>query len=68
MESGDLVRFRQERYTGWDGSLGARIPDGSHTLADLRQRVEEDRFNPHPRSGRQELLELIVNRHIERTR
>jgi xylose isomerase len=68
MESGDLARFRRERYAGWEGPLGTRILDGSHTLADLRNRVEEDGLDPHPRSGRQELLELIVNRHIEKAR
>ncbi|HEY5109889.1 MAG TPA: xylose isomerase [Acidimicrobiales bacterium] len=68
VESGELARFRQERYAGWDGPLGARILDGSHTLVDLRHRVEEDGLDPYPRSGRQELLEQIVNRHIERTR
>ena len=68
VESGDLDRFRQQRYAGWDGPLGARILDGSHTLADLRRRVEEDGLDPAPRSGRQELLEQVVNRHIERAR
>ena len=68
LESGDLTRFRQERYAGWDGPLGSRILDGSHALGDLRRLVEEDGLDPHPRSGRQELLELIVNRHIERIR
>lgn len=68
VESGDLDRFRRKRYAGWDGPLGARILDGSHTLADLRRRVTEDGLDPTPRSGRQELLEQVVNRHIERAR
>jgi xylose isomerase len=68
VETGELARFRHERYAGWDGPLGARILDGSHTLVDLRARVDEDGIDPSPRSGRQELLEQIVNRHIERAR
>ena len=68
LESGDLARFRQERYAGWEGPLGTGILDGSHSLVDLRHRMEEDQLDPHPRSGRQELLESTVNRHIERTR
>jgi xylose isomerase len=68
LESGDLARFRTERYAGWEGPLGARILDGSHSLVDLRTRVEDDGLDPSPRSGRQELLEHIVNRHIERAR
>jgi xylose isomerase len=67
-ETGELARFRHERYAGWDGPLGARILDGSHTLVDLRDRVDEDGIDPSPRSGRQELLEQIVSRHIERAR
>ena len=68
VESGDLTRFRRERYAGWEGPLGARILDGSHSLVDLRRRVEEDGLDPSPGSGRQELLEQVVNRHIERIR
>ena len=68
VESGDLARFRQDRYAGWNGPLGSQILDGSHSLVDLRLLVEEDQLDPHPRSGRQELLERTVNRHIERTR
>ena len=68
VEAGELARFRHERYAGWDGPLGARILDGSHTLVDLRDRVDEGGIDPSPRSGRQELLEQIVNRHIERAR
>jgi xylose isomerase len=64
--SGDLATCREERYAGWDGPLGARILDGSHTLVDLTGRVEEDGLDPTPRSGRQELMEQVVNRHIER--
>ena len=45
------------------GSWTARV-----TLADLRTRVEDDGLDPTPRSGRQELLEHVVNRHVERAR
>lgn len=68
MDSGDLANFRQERYADWDGPLGVRILDGSRSLGDLRRRVEEYGLDPRPRSGRQELLEQIVNRNIERIR
>jgi xylose isomerase len=68
LESGDLARFREERYAGWEGPLGARILDGSHSLVDLRSRVDDDGLDPSPRSGGQELLEHMVNGHIERAR
>jgi xylose isomerase len=68
LDSGDLSGPRAERYAGWDGPLGTRILDGGATLADLRDRALAGSVDPRPDSGRQELLEGIVNRHVERAR
>ena len=68
LESGDLARFRSERYAGWDGPSGASILDGTATLASLHERVTAEALAPVPRSGRQELLEHVVSRHVERVR
>jgi xylose isomerase len=68
LESGDLADFRTERYAGWDGPLGTSVLDGSATLASLREVVLAGGLDPAPRSGRQELLEQVVNRHVERAR
>ena len=68
LESGDLARFRSERYAGWEGPLGTSILDGTATLASLRDRVTAGGPDPEPASGRQELLEHVVNRHVERAR
>jgi xylose isomerase len=68
LEAGDLSRFRSERYAGWDGRLGRTVSDGSATLAWLRDEVIAGGLDPAPASGRQELLEQIVNRHVERAR
>ena len=68
LESGDLADRRRARYAGWDGPLGARILDGSASLADLRRLALDGVVDPSPVSGRQELLENLVNRHIERAR
>ncbi|MFH0750843.1 MAG: xylose isomerase [Chloroflexota bacterium] len=64
LESGTLARMVEERYAGWSGELGAAILAGSLSLADLAARVEAGEIDPHPVSGRQELYENIVNRHI----
>ncbi len=64
LEAGTLARLVEERYAGWSGQLGAAILDGSLSLADLAAKVEAGEVDPHPVSGRQELLESIVNRHI----
>jgi xylose isomerase len=71
IEDETLARPRKERYAGWSKELGSAILDGSVTLADLERRVAAGTIDPRPRSGRQELLEGMVNRRIwatDRTR
>jgi xylose isomerase len=68
LESGELAARREARYAGWQGPLGSGILDGTSTLADLHRFVLDGDLDPAPRSGRQELLENLVNRHVERAR
>ena len=68
VESGDLADRRTGRYAGWDGPLGTGILSGATSLDDLHRLVLDDDLDPRPVSGRQELLENLVNRHIERAR
>ena len=44
--------------------LGTAILGGNVTLADLAAKVESGEIDPHPVSGRQELLESVVNQAI----
>jgi xylose isomerase len=67
-DSGELDDRRRARYAGWDGPLGTAIAGGDHSLADLHRLVTDQDLDPRPVSGRQELLENVVNRHIERAR
>jgi xylose isomerase len=62
IERGDLARFVAERYAGWDAPFGRALLAGERSLADLEQDVLSRGIDPQPRSGRQELLENIVNR------
>jgi xylose isomerase len=64
IEHGDLERHRTERYAGWDAELGRSILDGSALFEMLAGRVEAGDIDPRPVSGRQEMLENIVNREI----
>ncbi len=64
VERGTLAGIVETRYAGWKGELGTRILDGSLTLADLAAKVESGEIDPQPVSGRQELLENIVNQAI----
>jgi xylose isomerase len=62
IEEGELERLREERYAGWKGELGRSILTGSEPLEVLATRVVSGDIAPHAVSGRQELLENIVNR------
>jgi xylose isomerase len=67
IESGDLDSFRTDRYAGWDSAYGQELLEGNHSLADLYKRAL-DSGEPTPVSGRQEQLENLVARHVERAR
>ena len=67
IEGGELDGFRDARYAGWSTPFGTELMKGSHTLADLYQR-SLGAAEPEPVSGRQEQLENLVARYVERAR
>jgi xylose isomerase len=64
IESGELERLRAARYAGWSGTLGRSILSGDALLEMLAGRVLTGEIDPKPVSGRQELLENVVNRQV----
>jgi xylose isomerase len=64
IERGTLEQLREERYAGWSGDLGKSIVSGTALLELLAGRVAVGEIDPQPRSGRQELLENVVNQEI----
>lgn len=64
IEDGALAELLRERYHGWDGKLGRGILAGKQSLADLATLVERNSLEPQPRSGRQEVLEALVNSYL----
>ncbi len=64
VESNELEIERQRRYAGWDEGIGAEMLGGGMALNEIAARVIEDEIDPRPRSGGQERLENLVNRHI----
>jgi xylose isomerase len=64
IERGDLDRLREERYKGWSEDLGRSILSGEVSLEAISQRVSDGEIDPQPASGRQEVLENLVNREI----
>lgn len=65
---GVLERFRSDRYARWRSDLGGRIMDGPTSLIDLATWVIDHSVEPGPTSGRQEQLENLIDRYIERAR
>ena len=64
IDRGTIERLRAERYAGWTGALGRSILSGEVLLEELAGRVAVGEIDPGPVSGRQELLENVVNREI----
>jgi xylose isomerase len=64
LSDGKLQAFVDERYAGWNEGLGQEILSGKLSLAQLADRVLAQKIDPKPRSGRQEMLENLVNRYL----
>jgi len=66
IEDGKLAAFMEQRYAGWSSNFGRDILAGRKSLADLSEHVIAKRIEPRARSGRQEMLENLVNRYREK--
>jgi xylose isomerase len=64
LEDGKLKTMVEERYAGWKSAEAKAMLAGKRGLDEIAARVEKQSVNPQPRSGRQELLENIVNRYV----
>jgi len=62
LEDGTIEAMRAERYAGWETPNAKAMLEGD--LASIAAQVVQDGINPQPRSGRQEILENIVNRFV----
>jgi xylose isomerase len=63
LEDGRLDAFVEARYEGWKSELGQSILSGKASLADCEQYVREN-GEPTRKSGRQEMLENLVNEFV----
>ncbi len=64
LKDGELVTVVEQRYAGWNMGGAKAMLSGKRTLDEIASWVEAENLNPHPRSGRQEMLENIVNRYV----
>ena len=64
MEDAVLSDHVEARYEGWSQQGAAAMLDGQRSLDQIADWVEQGGLDPKPRSGRQEMLENIVNRYV----
>ncbi|WAH55120.1 xylose isomerase [Pseudomonas silvicola] len=64
VENDRLQQFKELRYAGWQQPLGQKVLAGEFTLQTLAEHAVAQDLNPRAVSGRQEMLEGLVNRFI----
>jgi len=64
IENDVLQQFKTQRYAGWDTPFGQGVLSGDFSLESLAQHALANAFDPKAVSGRQEMLEGVVNRFI----
>jgi xylose isomerase len=63
LQNSDYKKIRTDRYASFDNGKGKEFENGNLSLEDLRDYAIQN-GEPQTRSGRQEFLENIINRHI----
>jgi xylose isomerase len=63
-KDGVLRDFVKQRYASWDSGIGQRIEKGEATFEDLEQYMLGKGNSAANVSGRQEMLENIINRYV----
>ena len=64
LEDGALTGFKAERYRGWNEDTAEEMLRGDLSLSQIERRVRAADLRPEPVSGRQEMLENVVNRYV----
>jgi xylose isomerase len=63
LQNSSYKKFRSDRYASFDSGEGKQFMNGKLSLEDLRE-FAANNGEPETKSGRQEFLENIINRHI----
>ncbi|UST71473.1 xylose isomerase [Pseudomonas moraviensis] len=66
IESDQLQTLKDQRYAGWRQPFGQAVMAGDFNLESLAEHAFTNELNPQAVSGRQEMLENIVNRYLYR--
>ena len=60
-KDGRLAEFVKQRYSSWDSGIGADIESGKATMSELEAYILKKGEADPIASGRQELLENLIN-------
>jgi xylose isomerase len=61
---GELAKFVKDRYASWDAGIGQQIEAGKVGLAELEKYMLDKGDAAKNVSGRQEMLENVINRYL----
>lgn len=61
IEKNQIPDFVKMRYKGWQSKLGQKILKGDMSVEALSKYVKNNKLNPKPQSGRQEMLEGFLH-------
>jgi xylose isomerase len=61
VQSGELETFTRQRYQHWEAPFGQSILTNKANFDSITQHVLDNDVNPQPVSGRQEMLESLLN-------
>ncbi len=61
---GELASLLKERYASWDSGIGVEIESGKANLKSLEAYMLEKGDSAPNQSGRQEMLENLINRYM----
>ncbi|MFO0956167.1 MAG: xylose isomerase [Isosphaeraceae bacterium] len=64
LEDGRLDAFVKQRYASWDGDLGKKVEAGKSSFRDLEAYILDKGEAQRNASGRQEMLENLINEFI----
>ena len=64
IENGGIDKFVSQRYSKWQGDAGQKIHAQGASLESISDAAVASNINPKPQSGRQEMLENLVNRFV----
>lgn len=64
LQDGKLQQLVEERYSSWDSGLGAEIEAGKHDFKSLERIMLEKGDAAPNRSGRQEMIENLINTYV----